>query len=83
MVKRLPAATPSVKIQFDYIINDRVKELLSEATAFLNALPNRPAAEPSIRPDALDDKVAREVLAARGLQSPVGVVKAVPIAEFK
>jgi len=77
------STAPSVKIQFDYIINDRVKELLTEATAFLNGLPNKPAAEPTIRPEALDDKVAREVLAARGLQSPIGVVKAVPIAEFK
>jgi NitT/TauT family transport system substrate-binding protein len=77
------STTPSVKIQFDYIINDRVKELLTEATAFLNSLPNRPAAEATIRPEALDDKMAREVLAARGLNSPIGAVKAVPIAEFK
>ena len=67
---RLPAVGAEVKIQLDYIINDRAKELLTEATAFLNGLPNKPAAEATIRPEALDDKVAREVLAARGLQSP-------------
>lgn len=76
-------APGSVKIQFDFVINDRVKKLLDEATAFLNSLPNKPAAEPTIRPAALDDKVAREVLAARGLQSPVGVVHARPLTEFK
>src|SRR6476620_3227491 len=46
------STTPSVKVQLDYIINDRVKQLLTEATAFLNGLPNKPAAEPTIRPEA-------------------------------
>ena len=72
-----------VKVQFDYVLNDRVQKLLGEATEFLNSLPNKPAAEPKMRAEAADDKVAREVLAARKLTSPVGVVKARPIAEFK
>ena len=72
-----------VKVQFDYVLNDRVQKLLGEATEFLHSLPNKPAAEPKMRAEAADDKVAREVLAARKLTSPVGVVKARPIAEFK
>lgn len=73
----------AVKVQFDYVLNDRVKKLLGEATEFLNGLPNKPAAEPKIRAEAVDDTVAREVLAARKLTSPVGTVTARPLAEFK
>ena len=72
-----------VKIQFDYVLNERVQKLLGEATEFLHSLPNKPAAEPKMRADAADDKVAREVLAARKLTSPVGSVKARPVTEFK
>jgi NitT/TauT family transport system substrate-binding protein len=72
-----------VKIQFDFVLNDRVKKLLGEATAFLNSLPNKPAAEPTIRPEAVDDKVAREVLEARKLTSPVGSITARPLTDFK
>ena len=72
-----------VKIQFDYVLNDRVKKLLGEATAFLNSLPNKPAAEPTIRPEAVDDKVARDVLEARKLKSPVGSIAARPLTDFK
>ena len=72
-----------IKIQFDYVLNERVQKLLGEATEFLHSLPNKPAAEPKMRADAADDKVAREVLAARKLTSPVGTVKARPVTEFK
>ena len=72
-----------VKLQFDYILNERVQGLLSEATAFLNSLPNKPAAEPKIRPEAMDDTVARAVLEARKLKSPVGMVNALPASDFK
>jgi NitT/TauT family transport system substrate-binding protein len=73
----------TVKVQFDYVLNDRVKKLLGEATEFLNSLPNKPAAEPKIRAEAVDDSVAREVLAARKLTSPVGSITARPLADFK
>ena len=72
-----------VKLQFDYTLNERVQGLLSEATAFLNSLPNKPAAEPKIRPEAMDDTVARAVLEARKLKSPVGMVNALPASDFK
>lgn len=77
------AATPSVKMQYDFVVNDRVQKLLSEATAFLNSLPNKPAAEPTIRAGGVNDKLAKEVLAARGLKSPVGIINAQPLSAFK
>lgn len=72
-----------VKINLDYLITDRVQSLLKDATAFLNGLPNKPAAQPTIRAEAIDDSIAREVLKARGLSAPVGVVKEMPISEYK
>jgi NitT/TauT family transport system substrate-binding protein len=72
-----------VRVQLDFIINDRVRGLLDEATKFLNSLPNKPAASPQIRENGVDDSVARQVLEARGLKSPVGVIKALPESEFK
>jgi NitT/TauT family transport system substrate-binding protein len=65
-----------VKIEYDFIINERVQKLLDDATAFLNSMPSKPASTPKIREGGVDDKIAREVLAARGLSSPVGVIKA-------
>jgi NitT/TauT family transport system substrate-binding protein len=72
-----------IKIQLDFIVSDRVKKLIDDATEFLHSLPNKPAAAPKIRDGGVDDKIAREVLAKRNLQSPVGVVKAQPLSAFK
>lgn len=72
-----------VRVQLDFIVNDRVQSLLNDATAFLNGLPNKPAATPKIREGGVDDAMAREVLKARGLSSPVGVIKALPLSAFK
>ncbi len=72
-----------VRVQLDYVVNERVQGLLNDATAFLNGLPNKPAAAPKIREGGVDDKMAREVLAARKLTSPVGVIKAQPLDNFK
>jgi NitT/TauT family transport system substrate-binding protein len=72
-----------VMVQLDYIINERAQKLINEATEFLNGLPNKPAAAPKVREGAIDDKIAREVLAKRGLKSPVSVIKARPLSEFK
>lgn len=72
-----------VRVQLDFIVNDRVQGLLKDATAFLNGLPNKPAATPTIREGGVDDSIAREVLKARGLTSPVGVIKAQPLSAFK
>jgi NitT/TauT family transport system substrate-binding protein len=72
-----------VKVQLDFVVTERVQKLIDEATEFLHGLPNKPAAAPKIRDGGVDDKVAREILAKRNLQSPVGVIKARPLAEFK
>lgn len=72
-----------VRVQLDFIVNERVQGLINDATEFLHGLPNKPAAGPKVREGGVDDKVAREVLKARGLTSPVGVIKAQPLANFK
>jgi len=64
-----------VKLQLDFVISPRVEQLLGDATAFLHSLPKKPAAEPSLRPEAVDDSVARKILEERGLSSPLGVIK--------
>jgi NitT/TauT family transport system substrate-binding protein len=72
-----------VKVQLDYVINERVQRLLAEATEFLNGLPNKPAAAPRVRDGGVDDKIAREVLEKRNLKSPVSIIKAQPLSDFK
>ena len=73
----------SVKVQFDYVVSDRVKTLLDEATVFLHDLPSRPAAAPAIRQGGVDDSIAREVMEKRGLTSPIGVIRAQPLSDYK
>ena len=65
-----------VKVQLDFIVNDRVQGLLDRATAFLYSLPKKPAAAATVREEAIMDGIAREILEERGLTSPLGVVKA-------
>lgn len=77
------SAPGSVKLQLDFVVNDRVKSLLKDATAFLYSLPKKPAAAESIRAEAVDDSIARKVLEKRGLTSPLGVIKAQPLSAFK
>jgi hypothetical protein len=36
-----------------------------------------------VREGAVDDSIAREILAKRGLKSPVSIIKARPLSEFK
>ena len=72
-----------VMVQLDYIISERPQKLITEATEFLHSLPNKPAAAPKVRDGAVDDSIAREVLAKRGLKSPISVIKARPLSEFK
>lgn len=72
-----------VKLELNFIVNDTAKKLIAEATEFLHSLPNKPAAAATVRDTAVDDSIAREVLAKRGLKSPGGVINARPISEFK
>ncbi len=77
------SAPGSVKLELDFVINDRVKTLLNDATAFLYSLPNKPAAAAAIRDGGVDDSIARKVLEKRGLKSPLGVIKAQPMSAYK
>ena len=77
------SAPGSVKLQLDFVINDRVKSLLKDATAFLYSLPKKPAAAEAIREGGVDDSIARKVLEKRGLKSPLGEIKAQPLSAFK
>jgi NitT/TauT family transport system substrate-binding protein len=61
------------RLTFDYVLTDKVKAQLAEATAFLFDLKRVPAQ--TLRQDALADDVARSVLAARGLKSPIGAIR--------
>lgn len=72
-----------VKVQLDFVVTDRVQGLLDNATAFLYSLPKKPAAAAKIRDGGVMDGVAQEILKARGLTSPIGVVKARPISDYK
>ena len=72
-----------VKLQLDFVINERVKGLLDNATAFLHSLPRKPAASPTVREEAVDDSVARRLLEERGLSSPLGVIKTQPMSAYK
>ena len=73
----------STKLEFDFVVTDRVKKLLDGATQFLNTMPAKPAAEPKIREGGIDDSIAKQVLAERGLTSPIGVIKAQSATEAK
>ncbi|KUO58653.1 MAG: nitrate ABC transporter substrate-binding protein [Alphaproteobacteria bacterium BRH_c36] len=73
----------SVKVQFDFAINDRVKSLLKDATAFLYSLPKKPAASEAIREDGIMPQFAEEILKERGLTSPVGTVIGQPDSAYK
>lgn len=72
-----------VKVHLDFVVTPRVQGLLDNATAFLYSLPKKPAAEAKIREGGVMDGVAQEILKARGLTSPVGIVTARPSSEYK
>jgi NitT/TauT family transport system substrate-binding protein len=72
----LPCEKQVKNIQY-YIMSDRVRELMKAAVAFLYTIKRVPA--PELRPDAIDDSVAREVLKEKGLESPVATVYAQPL----
>jgi len=68
-----PAGT--TKLHLDFAISERA-QVLKDATAFLYSLPKKPAAAAAIREDGVMPEFAAEVLAERGLTSPVGVIEA-------
>lgn len=68
------------RLALDFVVTPRIKTQLDSANAFLFDLKRVPG--PTLRQDAVADGVAREVLEARGLKSPVGIVKSLPDTSF-
>jgi sulfonate transport system substrate-binding protein len=69
------------RVVMDFIFTPKLEKMVKGATAFLFELKRVPA--DTLREGAVADQVAREVLEARKLKSPLGAVKALPVAEFK
>ena len=69
------------KLVLDFIFTDKVRALVDGSTAFLHDQKKVPAAK--LRDESIWDSVARDVLASRGLSSPIGIVKAQPLSAFK
>jgi NitT/TauT family transport system substrate-binding protein len=66
----------SNKLTLDFVISDRAKKLMKNATAFLHGTPKKVAASPQMRPEAVMGQFAERVLQKRGLSTPVGVINA-------
>ena len=58
-----------------------VKVLVSAATKFLNG--RKVVPDPVLRKESVWDAMARDVLKARGLKSPIGAVKEQPASAYK
>jgi NitT/TauT family transport system substrate-binding protein len=66
---------------FDFVFNDKAMTLVKAATKFLHGrkvVPNE-----VLRSESVWDQVARDVLKARGLTSPIGSVKEQPDSAYK
>ena len=66
---------------FDFIFNDKAQGLVNAATIFLNG--RKVVPNPVLRSESIWDAVARDVLKARGLSSPIGSVKELPDSAYK
>jgi NitT/TauT family transport system substrate-binding protein len=75
------APVGSVKNEMPFVFTDQAKALAANAHAFLFEIKRVSSKE--VRQGAIDDSVARDVLKKRGINGPVGVIKALPAAEFK
>mgnify|MGYP000135537407 FL=1 len=69
------------KNTYDFIFNDTAQGLVKAATIFLNG--RKVVPNPVLRSDSIWDAVARDVLKARGLSSPIGSVKELPDSAYK
>ena len=69
------------KNTYDFIFNDTAMGLVKAATIFLNG--RKVVPNPVLRSESIWDAVARDVLKARGLSSPIGSVKEQPDSAFK
>ena len=66
---------------FDFIFNRKAMTLVDAATVFLNN--KKVVPRPQLRAEAVMDQMARRVLRARSLKSPIGSVKQQPDKAFK
>ncbi|MDX1422649.1 MAG: hypothetical protein R3322_05885 [Kiloniellales bacterium] len=69
-----------VRLTLDFVFNDKVNQLLDASTKFLHEQKKVPAA--TLRDGAVEDAVAREVLEARGMSSPLGDITGQPLSSF-
>jgi NitT/TauT family transport system substrate-binding protein len=69
------------RLTLDFVFTPKLQKIVKDDTAFLFDLKRVPA--DTLRDGAVADDVARQVLEARKLSSPLGVVKALSLAEYK
>lgn len=69
------------KVVYDFIFNDKAKTLVNAATKFLHG--RKVVPNDTLRSASIWDKVARDILKARGLKSPIGSVKEQPDSAYK
>jgi len=69
------------RLSLDFVVSPKLQESIKGDNAFLFELKRVPA--DTLRAEAVDDKIAREVMAARKLSGPVGVVNALPLSQLK
>ena len=70
------------KLTLDFVFNDKVKTMLKASTAFL-AKKKKFGKRKALRPESVWDDMARKVLKARGLTSPIGKIDGVPLSQYK
>ena len=69
------------KLTLRYVFDDTAKQLVSAATRFLHGRKVVPSEQ--LRPEAIMDQVAKEVLKARGLTAPIGFVGEQPDSAYQ
>jgi len=70
------------KLTLDFVFTDKVRNMLNASTAFL-AGKKKFGKRTTLRPQSVYDEVARQVLADRGLKSPLGKIDGVPMSKYK
>jgi len=70
-----------VRNEFVYTITPEITELIARATEFLHSI--KSINVDKLRPDAVMPEFAEAVVKDRGVKSPIGAVKALPMTEFR
>ena len=69
------------KLTLRFVFDDTARQLVSAATKFLHGRKGVPSA--TLRPEAMMDQVAQEVLDSRGLSAPIGFVGEQPDSAYQ